>query len=143
MILEAKNLTKRFGKFLAVDDISLALKEGEILGLLGPNGAGKTTTIQMLLGILTPSQGEVFYFGKNLSHHREQILEQVNFSSTYTNLPWDLTVRECLSFVSYLYIIDDRKGRVKKVSELFRLDQILDKKISQLSAGQITRVKAG
>lgn len=139
-ILQAKNLTKRFGKFLAVDDISFSLKEGEILGLLGPNGAGKTTTIQMLLGILTPTAGEVFYFGQNLSLNREQIMEQVNFSSTYTNLPWDLTVRECLSFVSYLYIIEDRKARVKKISELFRLDQILDKKISQLSAGQITRV---
>ncbi|MEK7617615.1 MAG: ABC transporter ATP-binding protein [Patescibacteria group bacterium] len=139
-ILQAKNLTKRFGKFLAVDDVSLSLKEGEILGLLGPNGAGKTTTIQMILGILTPSAGEVFYFGKNLSSHREEILEQVNFSSTYTNLPWDLTVRECLSFVSYLYVIDDRQARVKKISELFLLDQILDKKISQLSAGQITRV---
>lgn len=139
-ILEAKGLTKRFGKFLAVDNVSLALKEGEILGLLGPNGAGKTTTIQMLLGILTPSEGEVFYFGKSLINYREEILEQVNFSSTYTNLPWDLTVRECLNFISYLYIIEDRKGRVKKVSELFRLDQILDKKVSQLSAGQITRV---
>ena len=139
-ILEAKNLTKRFSKFLAVDNVSLSLKEGEILGLLGPNGAGKTTTIQMLLGILTPSAGEVFYFGKSLSDSREEILEQVNFSSTYSNLPWDLTVWECLSFVSYLYIIDDRKARIKKISELFRLDQILHKKISQLSAGQITRV---
>ncbi len=140
VILESKNLTKRFEKFLAVDGVSLSLKEGEILGLLGPNGAGKTTTIQMLLGILTPTAGEVFYFGKNLEAYREEILEQVNFSSTYTNLPWDLTVRECLSFVSYLYQIDDRQARVKKISELFRLDQILNKKISQLSAGQITRV---
>ena len=56
-ILETKNLTKKFGKFTAVSDISLGLKEGEILGVLGPNGAGKTTTIQMLLGILTPTEG--------------------------------------------------------------------------------------
>jgi len=139
-ILEAKNLSKRFGKFQAVDDVSLSLKEGEILGLLGPNGAGKTTTIQMLLGILTPTAGEVFYFGKSLSDYREEILEQVNFSSTYTNLPWDLTVRECLSFVSYLYDIDDRQGRIKKIADLFRLDQILGKNIMDLSAGQITRV---
>lgn len=69
-ILEAKNLQKQFGDFKAVNNISFALKEGEILGLLGPNGAGKTTTIQMLLGVLTPTAGEVFYFGKNLKHHR-------------------------------------------------------------------------
>lgn len=123
-----------------MDNVSLTLKESEILGLLGPNGAGKTTTIQMLLGILTPTEGEVFYFGKSLKSHREDILEQVNFSSTYTNLPWDLTVRECLTFVSYLYSIENREARVRKLSELFRLDQIMDKKISQLSAGQITRV---
>jgi len=54
-ILTVKNLTKRFGKFTAVNNISFSLKEGEILGLLGPNGAGKTTTIQMLLGVLTPT----------------------------------------------------------------------------------------
>jgi len=101
-ILTVKNLTKRFGKFTAVNNISFSLKEGEILGLLGPNGAGKTTTIQMLLGVLTPTQGEVKYFGKNLIDNKEEILEKVNFSSTYTQLPWLLTVEENLKFVSYL-----------------------------------------
>src|SRR5437868_1185750 len=100
-ILEAKNLTKQFDDFKAVDNVSFSLREGEILGFLGPNGAGKTTTIQMLLGALTPSGGEVFYFGKNLKQSREEVLEQVNFSSTYTSLPWDLTVWENLHFVSY------------------------------------------
>src|SRR3989338_3353295 len=106
-ILQVKNLTKKFGPpaggFTAVDNISFELKEGEILGLLGPNGAGKTTTIQMLLGVLTPTNGEVYYFGKNLILNREEILEKVNFSSTYTQLPGLLTVGENLSFISYLY----------------------------------------
>ena len=79
-ILEVKNLTKKFGKFIAVDNISFSLKEGEILGLLGPNGAGKTTTIQMLLSTLTPTFGSINYFGKDLNKHREEILEQLNFS---------------------------------------------------------------
>ncbi len=139
-ILEAKHLTKQFGKFLAVSDVSFALQEGEILGLLGPNGAGKTTTIQMLLGVLTPSQGEVFYFGKNLKKHREKILEDVNFSSTYTNLPWDLTVWENLHFVSYLYDIDNRRERVEQMIELFKLKDLRNKPIKELSAGQVTRV---
>lgn len=82
-ILEAKKLSKKFKDFTAVDNISFQLEEGEILGFLGPNGAGKTTTIQMLLGVLTPTSGEVLYFGKNLQQHRSEILEQVNFSSTY------------------------------------------------------------
>ena len=139
-ILQAKNLSKQFGKFKAVDNVSFTLKEGEILGLLGPNGAGKTTTIQMLLGVLTPTQGEVFYFGKNLKNHREQILEEVNFSSTYTNLPWDLTVWENLHFISYLYQIENRKKRVEEMMEVFRLKELKKRRISELSAGQVTRV---
>ena len=139
-ILEAKSLVKRFKAFTAVDGVSFSLGEGEILGLLGPNGAGKTTTIQMLLGILSPSSGEVTYFGKNLSDHRAAIMEQINFSSTYTNLPWDLTVLENLTFVSYLYTLPNRRERVQKVIEHFRLADVLTQPIKQLSAGQLTRV---
>jgi len=139
-ILQAKNLKKSFGSFAAVDDVSFALKEGEILGFLGPNGAGKTTTIQMLLGALTPSSGDVFYFGKNLNHHREEILEEVNFSSTYTNLPWDLTVWENLRFISYLYKIENRKKRVEEIIEIFKLKELRKQRIQELSAGQVTRV---
>lgn len=139
-VLEANNLNKQFGNFIAVNNISFSLKEGEILGLLGPNGAGKTTTIQMLLGVLTPTSGEVSYFGKNLNKNREEILEQVNFSSTYTNLPWALTVWQNLTYISYLYTIKDRKKRVSKIIESFKLEEIKNKKMSSLSAGQLTRV---
>jgi ABC-2 type transport system ATP-binding protein len=116
------------------------MKDGEILGFLGPNGAGKTTTIQMLLGILGPNSGSITYFGKNFFTHREEVLEKVNFSSTYTNLPWIMTVKENLTFASYLYDIKDRKKRIGEIVELFRLGEIFNKKISELSSGQITRV---
>ncbi len=139
-VLEVKNLTKKFGKFIAVDNISFSMADGEILGLLGPNGAGKTTTIQMLLGILVPTAGKIEYFGKNLFSHKEEILEKVNFSSTYTNLPWLMTVRENLTFVSYLYEIKNRRQRLEKIVSLFRLAELLNKKISELSSGQNTRV---
>ena len=140
-ILEVKNLTKSFGSFRAVDNISFSLKAGEILGFLGPNGAGKTTTIQMLLGALTQTKGTIDYFGKSFNReNRESILEQINFSSTYTNLPWILTVRECLNFLSYMYDIKDRKSRIEKIIELFRLKDLLHKQIADLSAGQMTRV---
>jgi ABC-2 type transport system ATP-binding protein len=143
-VLQVKDLTKQFktstGPFLAVDDISFSLKEGEILGLLGPNGAGKTTTVQMLLGVLSPTKGSISYFGKNLVNHREEILEQVNFSSTYTNLPWVLTVKESLTFLSYLYEINNRRQRIARVVEIFKLKELLDKQMFSLSSGQITRV---
>jgi ABC-2 type transport system ATP-binding protein len=63
-VLEVKNLVKKFGNFTAVDNISFDLEEGEILGFLGPNGAGKTTTLQMLVGSLERTAGEIDYFGK-------------------------------------------------------------------------------
>lgn len=139
-ILSVSKLTKKFGKFTAVNNISFDLKEGEILGLLGANGAGKTTTIQMLLGVLNPTSGKVVYFGQDLKDNRREILEQVNFSSAYTYLPWFLTVFECLHFISYLYNIPDRRSRIQKVIDLFRLQDILKKQIADLSAGQMTRV---
>lgn len=139
-VLEVKNLTKRFNDFVAVDNISFNLKEGEILGVLGPNGAGKTTTLQMLLGVLTPTSGLVKYFGKELSGNKEYVSERINFSSTYTNLPWRLTVRENLTFISYLYEIKDRKNRLEKIKKIFRLEELWDKTMTELSAGQQTRV---
>lgn len=140
IILEARNLTKKFGEFIAVNSVSFSVKEGEVVGFLGPNGAGKTTTIQMLLGVLTQTSGDIFYFGKDLNVHREEIMEKVNFSSTYTNLPWNLTVKENLTYISYLYAIKDRRKRIERLIEIFRLDELLKKQMHQLSAGQQTRV---
>ncbi len=139
-ILETKSLSKKFGDFVAVDNVSIQLKEGEILGILGPNGAGKTTTIQMLLGILTPSAGEVYYFGKKLKNQRTEIMEQIGFSSTYTNLPWYLTVKENLTWISHMFLIKDRKQRVREIIKLFKMEDIEKKIMADLSAGQLTKV---
>lgn len=139
-ILEVKSLVKTFGKFTAVNNISFELKEGEILGFLGPNGAGKTTTIQMLVGALTPTAGQINYFGKSLFKHREEILDDINYSTTYTNLPWNLSVKENFHFIAYLYKISDRKKRIEKIVEKFKLEELMNKRITELSAGQRTRV---
>ncbi|MFA6005432.1 MAG: ABC transporter ATP-binding protein [Patescibacteria group bacterium] len=143
-VLQAEGLCKKFpdkGKeFVAVDNVSFNLKKGEILGFLGPNGAGKTTTIQMLLGILKPTSGTVSYFGLPFEQHREKILERINFSSTYTNLPWRLSPHEVLTYMMLLYDIPDRKKRLKEVLTSFRLEEFEHKEISSLSAGQTTRL---
>lgn len=139
-VLKVTNLSKKFGSFTAVNNISFDLKEGEILGLLGPNGAGKTTTIQMAIGVLTPTSGEVNYFGKNLDDNREEILEKINFSSTYTQLPWLLTVEENLKFVSYLYEIKNRNQRINKLVKIFKLEKLLKEQTKDLSSGEVTRV---
>lgn len=139
-VLEVKNLTKKFGGFTAVNDISFSLKDGEILGVLGPNGAGKTTTIQMLLGIMEPTNGTIHYFGKEFIKNREEILKQINFSSTYINLPWWCTVSEILNLFCRLYGVKDRQGRIKKLVKEFELEILISKQYSMLSAGERTRV---
>ncbi len=139
-VLEVRNLTKKFGNFTAVNNISFNLNEGEILGLLGPNGAGKTTTLQLLLGLTTKTSGEIEYFGKDFHAHRSEILEQVNFSSAYTRLPKLLSVKENMTFISYLYDITDRKARIDKVAEIFHLKDLWYKEVRHLSAGQTTRL---
>lgn len=139
-VLEVKNLTKKFGNFTAVDNISFSLKKGEILGFLGINGAGKTTTIQMLLGMLEPTSGEVFYYGRPLKGNKSEIMEEVNFSTTYTSLPDRLTVRENLTYISYLYSIKNRKERIEKIVKIFNIENLIDKRMMQLSAGQKTKV---
>lgn len=139
-ILEVKNLSKKFGSFTAVNEISFQLEEGEILGFLGPNGAGKTTTLQMLIGSLTPTSGEITYFNKSLFKHREEILDQINYSTTYTSLPWNLSVKENLNFISYLYSIPNRKKRLGKITEIFKLSELMNKRVEGLSAGQKTRL---
>lgn len=139
-VLEVKNLTKKFGKFKAVDAISFYIKEGEIVGLLGPNGAGKTTTIQMLLGTLTPTSGEIFYFGKDFKTHREEVLRQINFCSSYIRLPWRLTVYENLDVIARLYGVKNRNKRIQKLLKIFEISEFQKMPMSSLSAGQVMRV---
>jgi ABC-2 type transport system ATP-binding protein len=139
-VLEVKNLTKNFGKVCAVNNISFSIKEGEILGLLGSNGAGKTTTIQMLLGTLTPSSGDIYFFNKEFNKNREEILKKINFCSSYIRLPWKMTVYENLDVVARLYEVKDRKKRINKLLDVFDIKEFQNKLVSSLSAGQSMRV---
>ena len=143
IVLKTDKLKKVYsGSVVAVDEISFHLNEGEILGLLGPNGSGKTTTIQMLLGTLSSSSGSIFYFGKDFSKHRSEILQNVSFASTYTSLPWLLTLAENLEIFGHLYGLNRRES-YKAFDPLLERFGILDKKhnrVSTLSAGQVTRL---
>lgn len=139
-VLEVKNLVKKYGSFTAVDRISFDIQKGEVVGLLGPNGAGKTTTIQMLLGTTSPTEGTIFYFGKEFQKNKEEILKQVNYSSTYARLPWRMTVWENLDVYARLYEIPNRKMRIKKILRIFEIDHLLKKSVSSLSSGQNARL---
>jgi ABC-2 type transport system ATP-binding protein len=139
-LVEVRNLTKRFTDFVAVDDISFDIHEGEILGLLGPNGAGKTTTIHMLLGLITPTAGSIRIFGLDLAKHRETILKQVNFSSTYISMPYSLTVEENLRVVARLYGLSNITQQIDDVVKKLDMEDIRGKLTRKLSSGQMSRL---
>lgn len=139
-VLKVDHLTKHFGDFVAVDDVSFTMKPGEILGLLGPNGAGKTTTIHMLLGLITPTAGSIRMFGLDLATQREQILQQVNFSSTYISMPLALTVEENLWVVARLYGMSEIARRVDDVVKKLEMEEFRHKVTRKLSSGQMTRL---
>ena len=139
-VVEIRNLTKRFNDFTAVDNISFDIKEGEILGLLGPNGAGKTTTIHMLLGLITPTVGSIHMFGLDLAKHREAILRQVNFSSTYISMPFSLTVEENLKVIARLYELKHIRQRIDDIVKKLEMEDIRHKLTRKLSSGQMSRL---
>src|SRR5260370_5218911 len=140
MLVEVENLSKTFGDFRAVDDVSFGIERGEIIGMLGPNGAGKTTTIHMILGLITPTSGRISIFGKSMATHRGEILEQMNFTSPYVAFPFRLTVLENLMVFARIYNLKKPRARIDELMERFGITKLRDKAISGLSSGENTRV---
>jgi ABC-2 type transport system ATP-binding protein len=151
-VLKVSNLTKTFSSgfwpfktshtYTAVNDISLHLEKGEILGFLGPNGAGKTTTIQMLMGTLTPSSGSISYFGMDFAQHRIAALKKIGYASGYDKLPPRLTVLENLDIVGRIYGLPhkQRAEQIEGLLKFFRIWDMRERQTGTLSAGQATRV---
>ena len=142
-IIEVRNLSKKFRNHQAVNNISFDLKRGEIKGILGANGAGKTTTITMLLGLLTPTSGSIKILSTDISKNRYKILNKINFSSPYVDLPKKLTVRQNLYVYGMLYGIKNINQKIKNVAKELDFTGLLDIKVGELSSGQKTRVSLG
>lgn len=138
--VKVANLTKRFGDFTAVNDLSFSIQKGEIYGLLGVNGAGKTTTISMLLNLITPTSGQIEILGYRYPKGREDILSRVNFTSAYISLPLRLTVWENMKVFAALYSVKNPKKHIYALLERFEMTHALNKRVGELSAGQKTRV---
>ena len=139
-VVEISHLSKSFNGLLAVNDVSFSIEEGEILGLLGPNGAGKTTLIQMLLGLITPTSGDIKILGLDLNKNREEILSQVNFSSTYVSMPTSLTVYENLKVFARLYGVQEMESRIDHLLDIFEIKRLKQSLTRHLSSGQLTRL---
>ena len=118
MKLEVKNLVKNFSSTIAVNKISFSIEKNKTLGLLGPNGCGKTTSIGMMLGLITPTSGEIFINGVILEpKNRIRLLSLMNFASPYIELPKKLTVKQNLEVYARLYGVIEIKKRVEEMVE--------------------------
>jgi ABC-2 type transport system ATP-binding protein len=141
MNIEVKNLTKKFKNFTAVNNINFTLEKNKTLGLLGPNGCGKTTSIGMILGLITPTDGEVLIDNQNIDNSdRNDLLSKMNFASPYIELPKKLTVIQNLEVYGRLYGVKNLKQRIEEISEELNLNDFLYKKTGELSSGQKNRV---
>lgn len=124
------NLTKRFGKFTAVEQISFNVRQGEIFGFLGANGAGKSTTIRMLIGILEPTSGDAFVGGYSIKNEPDLVKKNIGYMSQKFSLYNDLTVSENIRFFAGIYGLDgkryeERKKWVLKVADLENMENVM------------------
>jgi ABC-2 type transport system ATP-binding protein len=141
MKLEVKNLVKKFKSTLAVNNISFEIEKNKTLGLLGPNGCGKTTSIGMMLGLITPTDGEIFINGISLEpKSRIELLSLMNFASPYIELPKKLTVKQNLEVYARLYGVKKIPDRIEEMVEDLNIKDFLNKKTGELSSGQKNRV---
>jgi ABC-type multidrug transport system ATPase subunit len=138
-IIETKKLTRRFGEFTAVDEISLKINSSEIFGLLGPNAAGKSTIIRLLSGILRPSSGEATVLGLDLFKQAELLKSRIGYVAQQFGLYPDLTVSENVAFYGSLYGVNDRI-RLREQLDLYDLTAFADKHAGLLSGGYKRRL---
>ena len=134
--VEVDNLTKRFGKFVAVDHVSFQVNKGEIFGFLGPNGAGKSTVIRMLCGLLTPTSGSGSVAGFDVATHPEEIRKNIGYMSQKFSLYDDLTVEENIDFFSRIYGVP-KELRPERKAYVLRMAGLEDRRTS------LTRLLAG
>ncbi len=138
--ITVKNLSKFYNNIKVLDNISFSLEENGIFGLLGRNGAGKTTLLGILMGLITPSNGEILILGENIKTEKYTILNQINFQSPYIDLPKKMTVEQNLAFYSRLYGIKKFQKNLNILSEDLNIKSLLKQNFGSLSAGQKTRV---
>ena len=141
-MIQVENITKKYGSFTAVNDISFEIEEGEIVGFLGPNGAGKSTTMNMITGFIEPTSGKIIVDGYNISKKPKKAKRQIGYMPEGVPLYTDLTVKEFVTYMAELRKVDrkTKKENVQKVLKETGLDQMQNKLIKNLSRGQKQRV---
>ena len=143
--IEIKHLTRKFGKFTAVNDVSFNVKKGEVFGFLGPNGSGKTTVIRMLMGLISPTSGKGKVLGYDIAKDNDKIKEEIGYMSQKFSLYEDLTVEENLDFYGGIYGLSKDKLVIKK-KEILKMADLKGREkmiTSNLSGGWKQRLALG
>lgn len=145
IVVETRELTRKFGDFTAVDHITMSIEEGSVYGFLGPNGSGKSTTIRMLCGLLAPTSGEGLVLGMNLASEGQKLKHDVGYMSQKFSLYPEMTVIENLNFYSGLYGLrgTEKKERIDQMITLAGLQGREDERTGLLSGGWRQRLALG
>jgi len=141
-VLEVKNLSKDFGKILAVNDISFEVEEGEIFGLIGPNGAGKTTTLRVIATLLKPTAGQVTVCGFDVRHEGEKVRNLVSYLPEEAGAYKNLKGIDYLNFMAAFYAPDyaQKRAMVERASEIAALGARLKDKVATYSKGMVRKL---
>ena len=140
MSIEVHNVTKFYGNQKALDNVSFSVKKGEIFGFLGPNGAGKTTMMKIIMGVLPPTNGQVYVNGLDILQHEIEIKKQIGYMPEINPLYYDMYVREYLMFVASIYNLKNKTKRINEIIEQTGLTIEQHKTIGSLSKGYKQRV---
>ncbi|MGN1326751.1 MAG: ABC transporter ATP-binding protein [Clostridia bacterium] len=141
-MIEVKNVTKKYGNFVAVEDISFTVKDGEVVGFLGPNGAGKSTTMNMITGFIEPTEGTIEVNGYDVLKKSAKAKKQIGYMPEGTPLYMELTVKEFVTYMAELRKVPkkERKEKVEKVLQETGIKEVEKKLIRNLSRGYKQRV---
>ena len=141
-MIEVKNVTKKYGKVVAVDNISFTIQDGEIIGLLGPNGAGKSTTMNMITGYIEPTEGTIIVDNYDMSKKPKKAKKEIGYMPEGVPLYTDMTVKEFITYMAEIKKIDkkERKEKVEKIIEETGLKEVEKKITKNLSRGYKQRV---
>ena len=141
-MIQVKDVPKKYGNFIAVENLNFEIKHGEVIGFLGPNGAGKSTTMNMLTGFIEPSEGSIIINGKDIVKKAREAKKNIGYMPENVPLYLDLTVREFVTYMAELKLVQ-RKERKKQVEEIIKatgLEDVKNKLIRNLSRGYKQRV---
>jgi len=141
-MIEIKNLTKRYGNIIALEDVNFTVKKGEVLGFLGPNGAGKSTTMNIITGYIPSTEGTVTIDGYEIMENPREVKRKIGYLPELPPLYMDMTVREYLNFICNLKDVDhkQRKAQLDDIMYMVKIGDMRERLIKNLSKGYKQRV---